>query len=466
MNRSDRELGMDRAITRRDFLNGVSVTIGGALTPPALLEAAGELQQAVPAPDRRLPAGADRHARQPPGLVRGGSFVARREDLGGRGGHRERYDLVVVGGGLSGLAAAYFFRKAVGPDATILILDNHDDFGGHAKRNEFRHGNRTMIGHGGTQSIEAPNTYTLEGRMLLEDIGIVADRFHRATAPDRNLYSSMGLRRAVFFDKETFGVDRLVGPAPRFSGEPDLTAWAAFLAKTPLSDPAKKDILRLYAEKGDYLPGLPRDEKIRQLRTMSYRDYLLNVVKVSADVIPFFQQSALGWANGAGGIDSYSAWGCFCLGRFPGLDGLGLGTRPPHASVKDPGETIHFPDGNGTVARLLVRWLLPHALPGTTMEDAVTARVDYARLDEPASRARIRLEQHGGARAPRRRGREGARGRSHLRARREGDERPRSGVRHGVLQRDRAVSLPGAAAGAKSGAAHGGAAADRLHQRS
>jgi spermidine dehydrogenase len=389
---SDRDLGMERAITRRDFLNGVSITIGGALTAPAFASPGSESDQAAPAP-----AGSD----YPPARtgMRGshpGSFEvahslrdaktwATSEDTG------ERYDLVIVGGGLSGLASAYFFRKAAGNDAKILILDNHDDFGGHAKRNEFRHGNQTIVGHGGTQSIEAPNTYTLEGRMLLQDIGVDAARFYKATAPDRSLYSSMGLRRAVFFDKETFGVDRLVRNAPRFGGEADVAAWAAFLAKAPLSDAAKKDILRLYAEKRDYMPGLPRDEKIRKLRTISYRDYLLDVVKVSADVIPFFQQSALGWANGAGGIDSYSAWGCFCLGRFPGLDGLGLGTRPRHASVEDPGETIHFPDGNGTVARLLVRWLLAAAMPGTTMEDAMTARVDYARLDEPASSTRIRL---------------------------------------------------------------------------
>ena len=48
----------------------------------------------------------------------------------------EEFDLVVVGGGISGLAAAYFYRQAR-PNARILILDNHDDFGGHAKRNEF-----------------------------------------------------------------------------------------------------------------------------------------------------------------------------------------------------------------------------------------------------------------------------------------------------------------------------------------
>jgi spermidine dehydrogenase len=387
---SDRDLGMDRAITRRDFLNGVSVTIGGALTAPAFAPGSRSEQAAPPPPSDYPPARTGMRGSHPGSFevahsLRDAKTWAIAEDTG------ERYDLVVVGGGLSGLASAYFFRKAVGNDAKILILDNHDDFGGHAKRNEFRHGNRTIIGHGGTQSIEAPNTYTLEGRMLLQDIGVDADRFHRATAPDRSLYSSKGLRRAVFFDRETFGVDRLVRNAPRFGGEPDVAAWASFLAKTPLSDAAKQDILRLYAEKRDYMPGLSREEKIRQLRTISYRDYLLNVATVSADVIPFFQQSALGWANGAGGIDSYSAWGCFCLGRFPGLDGLGLGTRPRHASVQNPGETIHFPDGNGTVARLLVRWLLAAAMPGTTMEDAMTARVDYARLDEPASPTRIRL---------------------------------------------------------------------------
>ncbi len=292
---------------------------------------------------------------------------------------------------MSGLAAAYFFRKAVGPDARILILDNHDDFGGHAKRNEFRHGNRTIIGHGGTQSIEAPNTYTLEGRMLLQDIGVDADRFHKATAPDRNLYSSMGLRRAVFFDKETFGADRLVGRRAEIRRRAGRGGVGRVSGTDAAHRGGQEDILRLYAEKRDYMPGVPRDEKIRQLRTMSYQDYLIKVVKVSPDVVPFFQQSSLGWANGAGGIDSYSAWGCFCLGRFPGLDSLGLGPRPRHASVKDPGETIHFPDGNGTVARLLVRWLMPAALPGTTMEDAITARVDYARLDEAASSTRIRL---------------------------------------------------------------------------
>ena len=71
----------------------------------------------------------------------------------------ERYDLVVVGGGISGLAAAWFYRRARGADARILILDNHDDFGGHAKRNEFMLDGRLVIGYGGSQSIDSPNAW-------------------------------------------------------------------------------------------------------------------------------------------------------------------------------------------------------------------------------------------------------------------------------------------------------------------
>ena len=139
------------------------------------------------------------------------------------------------------------------------------------------------------------------------------------------------------------------------------------------------------------MPGLTQEQKIERLQKISYKDYILTIAKVSPDVLPFFQQSSLGWANGAGGIDSYSVYGCFRLGRFPGMDGLGLGERPADSYVERTGTNIHFPDGNGSVARLLVRWLIPDALPGGTMEDSVTSRVNYARLDDPKSSARIRL---------------------------------------------------------------------------
>jgi spermidine dehydrogenase len=394
MAKTDRELGMDRPITRRDFLNGVSLTVGGALVSPdgfdALTRARQQPASAAAATDYYPPAKTGLRGSHPGSFevahgLRNGNTWGAGEDTG------EVYDLVVVGGGMAGLSAAYYFKKAVGRDAKVLILDNHDDFGGHAKRNEFTVGNRTLLGHGGTQSIEAPNTYTVEGKALLEEIGIDGERFLKATAPDRGLYASMGLRRAVFFDKETFGVDRLVVGVPRFSGSAKPGTWAPFLAKTPLSPTAQRDIVRLYEEPRDYMPGLTPEQKIERLSKISYKDYLLTIANVSPDVLPFFQQSSLGWPNGAGDIDSYSAWGCFRLDRFPGLDGLGLGERPAESYVEQTGTNIHFPDGNGSVARLLVRWLIPEALPGRTMEDSVTSRLNYARLDDPSSAARIRL---------------------------------------------------------------------------
>src|SRR5260370_22790207 len=136
--------------------------------------------------------------------VRDGAFwddASKPEDTG------ESYDLVIVGGGISGLAAAHYFRKAAGDKARVLILDNHDDFGGHAKRNEFRAGNRTILGYGGAYSIESPAPYSVKARALIEELGGDVPSFPKYDKLD--LYSSFGLKPYIFFDKETFGANRL-----------------------------------------------------------------------------------------------------------------------------------------------------------------------------------------------------------------------------------------------------------------
>ena len=402
MKKSDRELGMLRDISRRDFLNGASIAIGGAGALGTMATGATGAHAEPSLARRQAPGAFSSDEYYPPKLtgMRGshpGSFEAAHEMRYGQTWDDpedtgESYDLIVVGGGLSGLAAAYYFRKAL-PESKVLVLDNHDDFGGHAKRNEYMVGDRQVIGYGGTMFITG--AYTPEGVALFDDIGLNAERFHAANPEGPSILGRYGLQTGVFFDRETFGEDRLVvgTPSGNFGGGDAGTTWPGFAAQTPLNEQAKKDIARLYDDPKDYLEGLSADEKVRRMRTMSYERYLLDLVKVDPQVVDYLRYSID--HNGAAGIDSISAYGAFRSGWVPGFDGLGLEAPPTNwldaAGIDNPLEGIHFPDGNAGVARLMVRWLIPDALPGSTMEDSVATRVRYDTLDRDTNDVRIRL---------------------------------------------------------------------------
>lgn len=388
-NKRDRELGMQQEITRRDFLNGVSIAIGTSLLAanPLWVEAFG-IPQSPFAPEKD-------HNYYPPAKtgMRGshdGSWEVAHALRDGKEwpesiSDEESYDLIVVGAGISGLAAAYFYRKSAGPNARILLLDNHDDFGGHAKRNEFQAGKRLLLGYGGTQSIEAPAHYSKEAIGLLKDLGIDVQRFYKYY--DQKLYESMKLGEATFFDKEAFGVDRLVPEAGLHYFGPTFTSEIA--AQLPIAEAAQHDILRLQETKIDYLPGLTLEQKRSTLIKTSYKDFLLNYVKVHPDVVRVFQ-TAPHDLYGVG-IDAVSAYDCARYG-YPGFKGITLPKRHRDDDQEEEEPYIfHFPDGNASIARMLVRSLVPGVLPGNTMEDIVTARANYARLDDPASRIHIRL---------------------------------------------------------------------------
>jgi spermidine dehydrogenase len=381
----DRALGMGSSITRRDFLNGCALTVGASLTAasPAWLEMMAAAET-VPEKDPNY---------YPPAKtgMRGSHDGAWEVAHGMRDGQtwpdatadQESYDLIVVGGGISGLAAAYFFRKFAGSNSKILVLDNHDDFGGHAKRNEFRSGQRLLIGYGGTQSLEAPHHYSKEAFGMLQELGIEVDRFYKYF--DQNLYKNMGLKRATFFDKETFGVDRLLpGFGTHYLG---LAYPPEILAQIPISEAARRDLARLQETSVDYLPGLSEEDRRRKLRKTSYRDFLLQYVKVDPEVVKVFQSAPHGLY--AVGIDAVSALDCLEM-DYPGFKGIKLESHEDSPEQAEP-YIFHFPDGNASVARLLVRSLIPGALPGTTMDDVVTSRLNYARLDNPESAVRIRL---------------------------------------------------------------------------
>ncbi len=370
------------SISRRDFLNGIALTVAAGLTPAAQIAAE---------PTRYPPALTGLRGQHPGSYEvvhaqawRGKVFALEGLPV------EEDYDLVVVGGGISGLAAAFFYRRAAGPSARILVLDNHDDFGGHAKRNEFTFDGRLVIGYGGSESIDSPKTqYGEAAKGLLRELGVEIGRFE--TAFERTLYSSLGLSRAVFFARETFGRDVLVPGEPPGGGIDDASrriangkALSEFVAAFPISSASKAQLLALYDSGRDPLGGKTAQEKLEIMKRMSYRDYLVRVCGCSEEVANCFQGRTLGFFGL--GCDAVPAADARELG-YPGFDGLGL----PGRSAREP-YIYHFPDGNASLARLLVRSLVPEVAPGQTMDDVVLARFDYDKLDRSGQGVRIRLE--------------------------------------------------------------------------
>jgi spermidine dehydrogenase len=375
---SDTELGLDRPIARRDFIGGAAVTIAAGA---ALAQSGTAAAQAAAAAPPSVPNAAD----YPPvrtGL-RGqypGSFEVAHEARDGRFAGEvaaddsgEHYDLVIVGGGISGLSAAYLYRQALGDDRKILILDNHDDFGGHAKRNEFHHAGRTILSYGGTMSVESPFPYSFLSRKLIADLGVDLSSYERYERPDT--YS--GLTAGTFFDKEHFLADKLVvGAGTR--------PWPEFFRDAPLTPRVRDDLIRLFTAKVDYMPGLDPAAKAAALRKMSYQDFLLKHAGMLPESVPYFVGQ--GYRNNKR-VDTVPAYEAATARRAAGFGGMEL-----PGQIAAEAQHFHWPDGNATIARLLVNRLVPGVFRGLLdQESVVMARADYAALDVAANPTRIRL---------------------------------------------------------------------------
>lgn len=358
-------------ITRRDFLNGTQVAIGGSFFMPS--------QNLFSTSSFSLP-----NDYYPPALtgLRGshdGSWEVMHSKVLGKqwkkSKYEEKYDLVIVGAGISGLSSAYHYKKTH-PEAKILLIDNHDDFGGHAKRNEFEVNGETRIGYGGTEAIDTPSSYSQEAKSLIKEIGIDVEKFYEAY--DQSLYSSLDLGKGILFDSNSFSEERLVTGYNK-------VPWKEFAEKTPMTQKAKDDLVRIWTEKKDYLPILSDEEKYELLKNLSYYDFLKDYVKVDQQILEIFRRWGMSfWCVG---IDEVP---CTLIqnydGGMPGLDY----TLKRSGYRGDEPYIFHFPDGNASVARLLVRALIPGSVPGSSMEDVVLAKVNYSLLDGDST-TKIRL---------------------------------------------------------------------------
>ncbi len=372
-------------ISRRDFINGfaLSVAAGSALSPLELMAMVGDAPSAGPYPPS-LTGMRGNHA---------GSFeVAHALSWSGATWPRpatqtdDDYDLVVVGGGLSGLSAAFLYRQRMGPDVRILVIDNHDDFGGHAKRNEFDVDGKKLICYGGSQSIDTPGHYSDVAARLLQDISIDTERFYEYY--DRQFFRDRNLRRGIYFSKEKYGADSVHANVTRIFADPDKEELAATIGAYPISDAGRTSLLRLLTADTDYLAGESREDKLNTLRRTSYSDFLEKHAGVASDAVAIFRDGTRGfWGVG---WDALSALEGYRLG-MPGTGHLGIGELEGEPAGRDEPYIFHFPDGNAGVARSLVRKLLPDAVPGSSMEDLVLSRIDYGLLDRRSEKTRIRL---------------------------------------------------------------------------
>lgn len=373
-------LRLKSEITRRDFMNGVALSVAaGALSPSALL--AGDVAPYPPAATGLRGA----HA---------GSFeTAHAVAWEGRQWPRPDrltdsiYDLVVVGAGLSGLAAAHLFRERAQRKVKILILDNHDDFGGHAKRNEFEVDGRLLIGYGGSQSIDGPAGYSPEARALLSSIGVETSKFYDYF--DQEFYARRNMRAAIHFDTASFGKSALTGIPFGFWGDtPSKDDIKSALRDAPIAVGTKKALERLVLKEKDYLAGLSVDEKIQYLRGISFEEYLRSKASAPDELITILRRVPHGlWGCGWDVLSALEGarWG------MPGTSELGIERALSENLHGEEPYIFHFPDGNASLARLLVRKLNPAAMPGSTIEDAVLARADYTLLDAADADTRIRL---------------------------------------------------------------------------
>ena len=375
--KSDEELGMTQQITRRDLIHDAGLLAAGLMLP--LASQATTEPGSVPAPGDYPPVRTGMRGSHPGAfegahaLARDGKVFSEPTDLD------EQYDLVVVGGGISGLAAAYYYQQRFGTNTKILLLENHDDFGGHAKRNEFHQGGQMRLALGGTHNLEYWQ-FSDTVNTLMAELEIDIAELHRNTDFK---YGSEGKNgAAIWFDEQTYGENKLLTDASLMRWGTPLTAEV--INQFPMSAEARRQITRLYTSRENVLSDMSEEQIEHYLSSTSYTDFLRTKLDVGDEALQLFDNAN----HGAWGVETRALSVAECLEM--GMPGLTLMGREPEETAWDY-PAAFFPDGNASVARLLVKKLIPEVAPGANSSNIAMAKFNYSQLDKPKSAVRLRL---------------------------------------------------------------------------
>ena len=375
---------MKHKITRRDFVNGIALGVGASFFSPIQFSAhAFNLQMDGSYPPIR----SGMRGNHPGSYDAMHALAWSNEKPASHKSLKEHYDLVVVGAGVSGLAAAHFFQKTKRKNAKILVLDNHDDFGGHAKRNEFHHEGKTLLGIGGSNNIDTPESWGMVARGLLDDLGVDLQAMEaNNTNPDvmnplaESLMSLTG-------DKGRINVRG--SWALLLLGVGD---YQAAIDDLPLEQAECERLKDLIGGKRDFLDDLSLSEKLTYIETTSYFEFLRERIGLSNETISVVKPFPVLMAGAA--APRLSVLEAVSIG-CPGLRGMGwLGDMATSLMTKllSSFTSVYFPDGNASIARLLVLGLIPDVAPETTgFKDIAASRFDYEALDKPTNSTRLRL---------------------------------------------------------------------------
>ena len=375
MKKTDEQLGMHKGIARRDFIQTTVLTSLGLMLPTSCLLSTDENEL----PLNYYPPVKTGMRGSHEGSYETAHALARQGiQFGNPIDSNENYDLVVVGAGISGLTAAYEYRKKFGNDSKILILDNHDDFGGHAKRNEFNQSSSTRLVWAGTMNLE----YTSFSKPVLDfiaELGIDVNDLHKKL--DFNYGND---KPAIWFDEDTYGENILVPGFSMYNRNEDVLD---LIDKFPLSKQGIDALKSFYAKDNNVLEGLSEAEIENVLYKTSYTDFLERYCGLPKEVIEIFIKSTDGYwgvqPHSLSVAEAVSAW-------LPGGHRLGASASKVVGSEESE-KVAMFPDGNATIARLLVCALLPDICPGANANTIALAKLDYSKLDVSKGPIKVRL---------------------------------------------------------------------------